>query len=136
MNSYQAASFTQSSGFWAILVSRVLNISAVCQALWAFPLHHSLSPMAQFKSTQTSGLGFTVIFSGKPSLTTSSLSQISHICTQNSPYYFIATVKVVTNCVIIGLLLSLLAGHKRKGPCLSCPLLVTKYKIRHIVGAH
>lgn len=48
----------------------IYNVSPMCQALWSSLLYPNLNPFAQFRSTQSSGLGFNVIFSGKASLTT------------------------------------------------------------------
>ena len=64
-------SFSQSSGFWAFLVSKIFLMFLLCVGHRGFFLHPCLNPIAQFKfDTQSSGLGFNVILSGKPSLTT------------------------------------------------------------------
>lgn len=61
-------SFSQPSGFWAFLVSKIFMFLLCVGHCGLSFLCPCLNPTAQFRFTQSSGLGFNVIFSEKPSL--------------------------------------------------------------------
>lgn len=105
---------------WAFLVSKIFITVLLCARDYGLPLFTSASallPSSGLFSPRALALCHFLreAFPDHPRPS----ARLVSICTQSSPCCFIAVVKIIINCIIIGSLFSLLAIHERKGPCLS-----------------